>query len=119
MTDEQKLLSMGWSQEEIDEAREQGVNLANNFDVAAAWDLAKKYLEHDDIDKVLELLDAAVAAAEFYSTRLYEVTGREIYWNETSNRWTDFRTGQFVSNPYVNIEWDSYEIEQYWINRYT
>lgn len=110
---------MGWSQEEIDEAKEEGSRLATEFDVKAALSLAFKYFEHDDDEKGLELLDALDKAADFYSTKVYEVTGKEIYFNQASGRWTDFGTGQFVSNPYVNIEWDTYDIERYWINKYT
>ena len=118
MTDEEKLKELGLSQEDIDEMREDGSKVAMEFDVKAAREIALRYFEIGMDDKGFELLDAADSNANYWSTKVYEVTGKDIYFSEASNRWHDGVSGQFVKNPYIDIRVDNYELEQSLINKY-
>jgi hypothetical protein len=118
LTDEEKLKELGLTPDDIEEMREQGSKTAMEFDVKSAWALAQTYISVGEYDKALELLDAANSAADYWSTKIYEVTGRDVYWSEASNRWHDAETGQFVMNPYIDIRVDEYDLDQWLINNY-
>lgn len=113
MTDEEKLKDLGLSEEDIDYMREQGAKIAMEFDVKAAREMAMRYFSLGLDDKGIELLDAASINANFWSTAIYEVTGRDIIYNEAANRFIDADTGQFVSNPYIDIRVDQQELDDY------
>lgn len=118
MTDEDKLRDMGLSQDEIDQMREEGALVSMEFDVKAARDIAARYFEIGLEAKGLELLAAAESNANYWSTKVYEVTGRSISYDEINDHWRDDVTGQYTFNPYIDIRVDDYELDQWLLNTY-
>lgn len=109
---------MGLEQDEIDQMREQGDKVAMEFDVKAARAIAARYFSIGMDAKGLELLAAAESNADYWSTKVFEVTGKSISYDEINDHWRDDATGQYTPNPYIDIMVDDYELDQWLINTY-
>jgi hypothetical protein len=113
MTDEYDI-----PESEKEDLSEDGYDAATQFDAEAAYRAARIFDEHGYTEKASEMLSIGETAVNFWVNTIFDLTGREVYFNETTMRWHDSGTGQFIRDPYSEIKQDQYEFEMYIINTY-
>jgi len=118
MTDEKRLRDLGLEDYEIDEMRADGALVSMEMSVQAGRELAQRYLDIGDTDNAEICLDAALKNAEYWEDKIYEVTGKNIVYEDSTDHWRNMDTGQYAKNPYIDIRVDEYELEQNLINKY-
>jgi uncharacterized membrane protein len=115
MTDERRLRELGLEDYEIDEMRENGALASMEMSVQAGRALAQRYLDIGDTDNAEICLDAALKNANYWETKIYEVTGKNIVYEDSTDHWRNMDTGQYTKNPYIDIRVDNSQLED-WIN---
>ena len=98
---------------------EDGRDSATQFDVEAAYRAAETFWENGYEEKAIEMLSVGETSVAFWQDKVYEVTGKGIYFNEADSRWHDDITNQYVKDPYFPIRADQYELDQSLINKYS
>lgn len=111
MTDE-ILLSKYLSEDEIEEMREEGREVAFSMNVEEAYDIAQKYLTANNTEKAEELINTASKLVDYYKDIVYILTGVSIDYNDVAERWFNTTNGQFVRDPYTPLNMDEEAYEQ-------
>ena len=118
MTNKEDLYDAGLTDADIKEMQKSGAATSKDFDVESAYDLARKYDGIGDDVNAAKMLSLGETAANFWSNKVEELTGKSIYFDDRDLRWHDDETGRYVKDPYTEVRADDYELSEWIINRY-
>ena len=95
-----------------------GYDLATEMNVEGAFRASEIFAENGEEEKANELYGIGALTVTYWEETVKNITGKEIYFNESDSRWHDSVSHQYVKDPYVNIRMDETDFENAMIEKY-
>jgi len=101
-----------------DEFYARGVDAYQFMDSKSFLKMADVLLDNGFEEGAARMLEQFSKTVEFWSSTVYELTGKEIYFDLDTSRWRDAETGRFVTDPYVFVHMNEDDFERAVIEKY-